>query len=141
MKKKVFTGNYNNWWRHLRSGSGGEISVGAFFETTLSKVSPCQKEIYSENLNDISAYQLHYPGLYKKMYSHKKKHVILRWKSDIRMKQEIKKEKEEIKVLPRLLNVSSNKNHFIIVTWVHFFTFFTTNFLYHFFRFLLSIHV
>ena len=77
----------------------------------------------------------------KKMYSHKKKHVILRWKSDIRMKQEIKKEKEEIKVLPRLLNVSSNKNHFIIVTWVHFFTFFTTNFLYHFFRFLLSIHV
>ena len=52
MGKKVFTGNNNNWWRHLWSGSGAKICVRAFFETILSKVSSCQKEIYSENLND-----------------------------------------------------------------------------------------
>ena len=51
-------------WRHSRSGSGAKICVRAFFETILSKMSSCQKEIYSENLNDISfffgSYPLHY---------------------------------------------------------------------------------
>ena len=58
MEKKFFTGNYNNWWRHFRSGSGTKICVRAFCETIPSKVSSCQKEIYSENLNDISFFWL-----------------------------------------------------------------------------------
>ena len=67
---------------------------------------------------------LKFPGLYKKVHSFKKKHVFSPWKPDIRMKQERKKEKEETKVLPILLNVSFKKNYFII-TWVYFFTIFT----------------
>ena len=45
----------------------------------------------------------------KKAYFYKKRHVFLRWKPDIRMKQERKKKKDEMKDLSRLLNVSFNK--------------------------------
>ena len=115
MEKKVFTGNYNNWWCHFRSGSGAKICARVFFETILSKVSSCQKEIYSENLNDISFFWLLSAALVYWIWK-----IILKWDNQEHREESLKalyicifgklfNIKEKLRVELRFLRKSMNQ--------------------------------